>query len=281
MQEDRNTIKRAKALNIKTKKRVFSENAGLNLSSYFGEGFDFAEVREYQSGDDIRSINWSTTAKLQKIFVNIYKQERELNIVCIFMQEGSMEFGTTISKKEFIAEIATIIGYSALKNRDCFEYGLFCNSDLKLHKINSLMGVENMLLKVTTTPLFGFKNDPNRLDKLLHKIRKRSLIFLLGDFFTPPKLKATSQKHEIVPLIVRDRFEEEPKSLGNEVFRDLNTTITTEGELNQKAIKEYKRLSLELDSRLFSELNRYGFRYRKIYTDQNPYIELSKLFMDR
>jgi uncharacterized protein (DUF58 family) len=281
MQEDRNTIKRAKALNIKTKKRVFSDNSGLNLSAYFGEGFDFAEVREYQSGDDIRAINWSATAKLQKIFVNIYRQERELNVVCLFMMEGSMEFGATLPKKEFMAEIGAIIGYSALKNRDSFEYGLLQNDKLKLSKTSSLLEVENMLQKIVTTPLFNTKCDANSLDKLLHMIKKKSLIFIIGDFFTPPKLRAASQKHEIVPVIIRDRFEESPEPLGNEVFRDLKGSFVAKGELNPSAIKEYKRLFLKQDSKLLSELNKYGFRYRKIYTDQNPYIELSKLFMDR
>lgn len=88
----------AKKIVLKTRKQVYGDMLGNNASLFQGEGFEFAELREYIYGDDVRKIDWKTTAKVGKPFVKIYKEERELNVVVVSMLGGSMYFGTVRQK---------------------------------------------------------------------------------------------------------------------------------------------------------------------------------------
>ena len=110
--------KKAKYIILKTKKEVFGSLSGNNISALKGEGFEFAELREYAFGDDVKKIDWKTTAKLGKPYVKIHHEERELNVVVSTLLSGSTFFGTSRVKKEYIIELMAILGYSAIKNRD-------------------------------------------------------------------------------------------------------------------------------------------------------------------
>jgi uncharacterized protein (DUF58 family) len=119
--------KSAKKIILKTKKQVYGDMLGNNASLFQGEGFEFAELREYVYGDDVRKIDWKTTAKLSKPFVKIYKEERELNVVVASMMGGSMYFGTVKQKSELTAEIVATLGFSAIKNSDLFSHIIFAD----------------------------------------------------------------------------------------------------------------------------------------------------------
>ena len=112
------TKSRAKRILLKSKKQVYGDMLGNNASLFQGEGFEFAELREYVYGDDVRKIDWKTTAKLGKPFVKIYKEERELNVVVVSMLGGSVYFGTVKQKSDVIAEVVATLGFSAVKNSD-------------------------------------------------------------------------------------------------------------------------------------------------------------------
>ncbi|MDQ7046306.1 MAG: DUF58 domain-containing protein [Sulfurovum sp.] len=117
--------KAVKKIVLKTKKQVYGDMLGNNASLFQGEGFEFAELREYVYGDDVRKIDWKTTAKLGKPFVKIYKEERELNVVVVSMLSGSTYFGTVKQKSDIIAEVAATLGFSAIKNSDRFSHMIF------------------------------------------------------------------------------------------------------------------------------------------------------------
>ncbi|MBT8348832.1 MAG: DUF58 domain-containing protein, partial [Sulfurovum sp.] len=119
--------KAVKKIILKTKKQVYGDMLGNNASLFQGEGFEFAELREYVYGDDVRKIDWKTTAKLAKPFVKIYKEERELNVVVVSMLSGSTYFGTVKQKSDIIAEVIATLGFSAVKNADLFSHMIFAD----------------------------------------------------------------------------------------------------------------------------------------------------------
>jgi len=126
--------KEIKKIILKTKKQVYGDMLGNNASLFQGEGFEFAELREYVYGDDVRKIDWKTTAKLGKPFVKIYKEERELNVVVVSMMSGSMYFGTVKQKSDIVAEVVATLGFSAVKNSDLFTHMIFADKMYTLSK---------------------------------------------------------------------------------------------------------------------------------------------------
>ncbi|MCF6207270.1 MAG: DUF58 domain-containing protein, partial [Sulfurovum sp.] len=125
---------KAKRIALKTKKQVYGDMLGNNASLFQGEGFEFAELREYVYGDDVRKIDWKTTAKLGKPFVKVYKEERELNVVVVTMMSGSMYFGTVKQKSDIAAEVVATLGFSAVKNADLFSHLIFADKLYSLSK---------------------------------------------------------------------------------------------------------------------------------------------------
>ena len=105
---------------IKAKRAVFSKNIGNNISPFKGEGYDFMELREYETGDDIKKINWNISAKLQKLYVKVFHEQREYRINIVSILNGSMEFGDNIKKKDLLAEVVAILSYSSIKQGDNF-----------------------------------------------------------------------------------------------------------------------------------------------------------------
>ena len=126
--------KTVKKIVLKTKKQVYGDMLGNNASLFQGEGFEFAELREYVYGDDIRKIDWKTTAKLGKPFVKVYKEERELNVVVVSLLSGSTYFGTVKQKSDIMAEVVATIGFSAVKNTDLFSHMIFADKMYTLSK---------------------------------------------------------------------------------------------------------------------------------------------------
>jgi uncharacterized protein (DUF58 family) len=119
--------KAVKKIVLKTKKQVYGDMLGNNASLFQGEGFEFSELREYVYGDDIRKIDWKTTAKLGKPFVKVYKEERELNVVVVSVLSGSTYFGTVKQKSDVMAEVVATLGFSAVKNADLFSHIIYAD----------------------------------------------------------------------------------------------------------------------------------------------------------
>ena len=109
-----------KKILIKSHKAVFGGVIGENTTSFKGEGYDFVELREYINEEDIRKIDWTITAKMQKPYVKVFHPQRELNISIVPILNGSVYFGTTKIKQEVIAEICAILGFSCIKQGDNF-----------------------------------------------------------------------------------------------------------------------------------------------------------------
>jgi uncharacterized protein (DUF58 family) len=275
--------KRLKTLLIKTKRQVFSEMIGNNPSLFHGEGYDFSELREYQVGDDIRKIDWTITAKLQKPYVKLFHEERELNIVVASMLGGSLFFGTHRIKQEVVAEVAAVVGYSSVKNGDLFTGATVSGEGVWLERpTKRLFGIHRYVEKVDETPVVGLRSDYQEgLGRLFRRIGRRSILFVVGDFLAPVDLGLLSKRHEVIAVIVRDRFEERPTPLGQVHLVDPETGETLQTHFGEKSVAKYRAQIIASDKALFSHLHRHRIRFVKVYTDEDPFGKLVRLFGGR
>ena len=259
---------------IKTQREVFSKIAGENISKKRGDGYDFQELREYESGDDIRHIDWIITAKTGKPYVKIFHQQKELNVVIAPLLCGSLHFGTVTLKKDLLTQICALISYSCVKQNDPFE-SYICSDEVFLctQKTKQLFGVRTLVEKIDAFAVLGKTLDYSYITQALYRqIQKKSLLFLIGDFFDTQDLNlmALSLKHEVVVIMVRDRFEENPVQLGELHITDPASGAQTDVLLNKATLRTYSRKIAEDDKVLYAKLQTSGIRFVKIYTDEDP-----------
>jgi len=252
--------KLAKKIILKTRKQVFGALSGNNISAFQGEGFEFAELREYAYGDDVRKIDWKTTAKLGgKPYIKIYHEEKELNVVVSTMLSGSTLFGTSKIKKDFIIEILAILGYSAVRNRDLFSHILFANKLYRHSKPSKhIFAVSKEIEEsVEFNPLGKAANYEAWIESLNKRVRKKSLMFIIADFVGENiNLALLAKKHDLFVIIVRDRFIENPKPLGEVTLVDPGYLVSFSGNFDERAAKIYKNALLENDKKLFKHLKK-------------------------
>jgi uncharacterized protein (DUF58 family) len=268
---------------LKAKKQVFGDMLGNNLSMFHGEGFEFTELREYIYGDDIRKIDWKTTAKLGKPYVKIYTEERELNVVTAVMMGGSTYFGTVKQKRELINELVATVGFSAVKNSDLFSNIIFADKLYSLSKPNKkFFAVHDAVKRIDEFEVLGKRSDYTQFsDALFKRIKRKSLLFIISDFVGDINFKILSKKHDVVALIVRDRFEENPQELGYLRVLDMESSSSFEGNIGSEELKGYKKALDENDKALYKHFRKSGIRYTKIYTDEEPFVKLARLFGGR
>jgi len=272
-----------KKLLLKAKKQVFGEMLGNNASLFQGEGFEFTELREYVHGDDVRKIDWKTTAKLGKPFIKIYREERELNVVTAVMMGGSTYFGTVRQKSELMAELVALLGFSAVKNGDLFSNIIFADRLYTMSKPNKkFFAIQDAVTKMAQFEMLGKASDYQSFtDTLYKRIRRKSLLFIVSDFVGEVDLALLAKKHDVVALVVRDRFEEHPKALGEMRLMDMESKRSFEGMVGSSELQRYQKALATNDAKLYAHFKKSGVRYSKIYTDEEPYLKLMKLLGGR
>ena len=270
--------KAVKKIILKTKKQVYGDMLGNNASIFQGEGFEFAELREYVYGDDVRKIDWKTTAKLGKPFVKIYKEERELNVVVVSMLSGSTYFGTVKQKSDVMAEVVATLGFSAVKNSDLFSHMIFADTLYDLSKPSKkLFSVHKAVDDVMVFDPIGKEGDFSALvETLHHRLKKKSLLFIVSDFVGEIDLKLLSKKHDVFAVMVRDRFEEDPSELGYLRMIDMESKQSFEGDVDSATLKNYKKALHDNDEKLYKQFKKQGVRFTKVYTHEEPALKLMK-----
>jgi len=264
---------------IKAKRKIFSEMAGNNLSHFEGEGFDFVELREYHFGDDVRKIDWKVTAKKQKPYIKIFREEKELNVVIVSLMGGSVYFGSKRFKQDMIAELFALLSFSAVKNQDNFSSVIFTDkAELYTKPTKKMYGAYKGVEEILKFDPLGKEVDYKKLVSYLrNRIKRRSIIFLVGDFIGDIDISHLSKKHEVVSLVVRDRLEENPPAIGYANLLDPNNKKFVQMDLDEGSLKNYKKMILQNDAKLFKHFIKNRVRFTKIYTDDDPFVKLSKL----
>jgi uncharacterized protein (DUF58 family) len=269
----------AREILIKTKRKIFSHNIGNNPTTFVGNGLDFSELREYYFGDDVRKINWNATAKEQRPYINLFTEERELNIVIAFMAGGSIAFGSQRIKQELMAEIVALLGFSAMKNNDMVTTLAFDTKEVYFRKptksINALHEIIPSLLKLDT--LGEAVDYANFSEYLLGRIKQKSIIFIVGDFFESLDLSLLSAKHELYAVMVRDPFEEHPKFDTALDLIDPNSLEHHSFEFDAGMLRAYQEEIQQRDRQHYEHFLGHKIGYSKIYTNEDPFFKLNNL----
>jgi len=281
-------LKKVRRVEIKTRglsKHIF---AGEYHSAFKGRGIAFSEVREYQYGDDIRSIDWNVTARFNHPYVKVFEEERELTVMLLIDVSGSGNFGTHGSyKRDLMTEVAAVLSFSAIFNND--KIGVIFFSDHVEKFIPPLKGRRHILRIIRE--LLDFKSVSNRtnLDEplrfLTNAIKKRCTTFIISDFIVPDfeeALRIASNKHDIVALKVYDPVEKNIPDVGLVKVFDSETGseqwIDTSSSSTRKAYENWWKEHVDLLKNIF---NKCGVDSAELRTDQDYVKPLIKLFGNR
>ncbi|MFT7859849.1 MAG: DUF58 domain-containing protein [Sulfurimonas sp.] len=268
---------------VKARRQVFSEMVGNNPSIFQGEGYDFIELREYMPGDDIRHIDWNITAKMQRPYIKIFREERELNVVVASMLNGSIHFGSKRFKQDLIAELVALLSFSVIKNGDLLSTYNFTDrlvSHLKPSK--KVFQVHRAVEEILEFEPLNERADYKKMaDTLFKRLKRKSLIVMVGDFFEIPDFRLLAKKHEVVALVVRDRLEENPPEMGFASLVDPETSGVLEGDFNKASVAEYAKKVHIHDRKLYEAFKKQQIRFAKVYTDESAGVALKRLFEGR
>jgi uncharacterized protein (DUF58 family) len=266
-------------LQLTTKQRIFSHLSGEHSSIFSGNGLDFRELREYNTSDDIRHLNWKVTARTGTPCVNVFSEDKKLNIVVVYLISGSIYFGSVREKSEVMEEIFGSLCLSATEKKDTLTTLFFSDKEERFFppmKQNTLKK-EAITYAQTLNPL-GKKVDFEKLSNyLLGAVKSKSLLFLIGDFLELPNLKLLNAKYELYIAIVRDKFEEDLKLLGECGLVNPSSGEQKHFFLNSENIATYNKNLKSHDEKLFTHLKSHKIRHTKIYTDDDIGIKLREL----
>ena len=218
--DTRELLKKVRKIEIKTKRLSDHIFGGEYQSAFKGRGMAFSEVRQYQYGDDVRSIDWNVTARYNDTFVKVFEEERELTMMLIIDVSGSNFFGSNfLFKNEYVTELAATLAFSATKNND--KVGLILFSDIVELYIPPKKGKSHILRIIRE--LLEFKSKSKNTDiniplKFVSNILKnRSIAFIISDFISKDysnSLKIFSSKHDVTGIRIFDKSEEVIPNLG-------------------------------------------------------------------
>lgn len=223
---------RVRQIEIRSRRIVRNRTLGAWHASFKGLGIEFAEVREYQEGDDVRAIDWNVSARAGYPHVKLFTEEREQNVFLLADCSASLDFGSgPRTKREVVAEVAAVLAFSATLNKD--RVGLALHSDHEELHIAPARGHRHVLRIIRELlahrPSATGTNLASALDELLATTLKRSIIFILGDLLTGDfarPLRALTRRHEVIVLHLTDPMEREMPKLprfANLAIEDLET----------------------------------------------------------
>jgi len=222
-------LRKVRRIEIRTRRLVNESLAGEYHSVFKGRGMEFSEVREYQYGDDVRSIDWNVTSRMGHPYVKVHVEERELTVILLVDFSGSGQFGTRRHfKREIEAEICALLAFSAIKNND--RVGLIAFTD-RIEKFLAPKKGKDHVLRVIREVLYfrprGRATDLGAaLQHLYRAITKRSVVFVISDFLAEgyeQPLRVAARKHDVIALTVTDPREEDLPPVGLIEMEDAET----------------------------------------------------------
>ena len=275
-------------MQIYTSKAVNDILAGEYVSVFKGEGIEFEEVREYQPGDEVRSIDWNVTARMGHPYVKRFVEERELSVIFLVDLSASGAFGSTrYLKNEVAAELCALLAFSAIKNND--KVGLIVFTDHIELFIPPGKGTSHVLRLIQSLLQFKPKqvntNIKEGLDYLGRVVRKRSVVFLISDFqgegFERP-LRVASNRHDLIAVSVTDPREVKLPSVGLVELEDSETGQCVLVDTGSREVrKKYESLGKQSQSQLRELFRSMGVDQIDVYTDHDYVSDLVRFFRTR
>ena len=284
----REVIRRVRRLEIRTRRLVDESLAGSYHSVYRGRGMEFAEVREYIPGDDIRTIDWNVSARMGHPFVKKFTEERELTVVLVIDASGSERFGTGVSTKmQMSAEISALLAFSAIRNND--RVGLLLFTDRTELFVPPRKGREHALRVLrellTIEPEGHGTRIGQALEYLQRVVRKRAVVFLVSDFQDDDyetTLRIVARRHDVVAIAVSDPREEQLPEVGLIAVRDPETGepgVIDAGSSRVRAA--YAELSRKTRRALRETVRRSGVDLLELSTGESYELPLVRFFHER
>ena len=281
-------LKKVRKIEIKTKglsNHIFS---GEYQTAFKGKGMAFSEVRGYQPGDDVRSIDWNVTARYNNPFVKVFEEEREMTVMLLIDMSGSSDFGTqTQLKREVATEIAAVLSFSAINNND--KIGVIFFSD-KIEKfIPPKKGKSHILRIIRELITFKSENKKTNLEQALiyfnNVVKKRAVCFILSDFMDnnfDKSLKIARKKHDIIALRIHDEREEQLVDVGLIKLEDTETGDLKWVDTSSKNIrKEFRKNYLIFEENLKKTLQHSAVDHINIKTGKDYVKPLINFFKNR
>ena len=222
-------LKKVKRIELRTRNLVNTIFAGEYHSVFKGRGMAFAEVREYQPGDDVRTIDWNVTARMGDPFVKVFDEERELTVILMVDASASGDFGTVAQMKgEIGAEICALLAFSAIQNND--RVGLIIFTDEVELFIPPKKGKKHVLRVIRELLYFqpsGRSTNINTALEYLNRVTyRRSVVFLVSDFFASDyekALRVANRRHDLVAIALEDPREYDLPAIGIVELEDAET----------------------------------------------------------
>jgi len=277
-------MRKVRRIEIATNRLVDQGVAGDYHSVFKGLGMEFAEVRPYQPGDDVRSIDWNVTARMGSPFIKKFVEERDLTVFLVVDVSGSLSFGSrAILKRELAAEIAALLSFAALRNQDRVGAALVSDRlELFLEPRRRRTHVLRMVREILDRPAQGGTDLEKGLDAVLATLKRRSVLFVISDFLGSPctrALKAAAARHDVVVVEIVDPRDEEIPKVGPVVLRDAETgkTALVSGRRLARQHAEQRRREREDLLRITRKL---GIDRLELRTDR-PYINTLLAFFEQ
>ncbi|ADV46092.1 DUF58 domain-containing protein [Nitratifractor salsuginis] len=263
---------------LRTRRHLLLARPGEQPSRLAGEGLDFRELREYTLDDDIRHLNWKSMARIRKPLVNRYNESRQISVGLVYLNSGSLAIGAPVSKKDLAVELLTALSYAAARSGERVSTWFLGADECAYYPPGRRQGDLAERNHALATALEA-KGEPADSEQLLRelgpRLRRRSVLFLLGDFMKPLDLSALASRHEIHALILRDRLDEELPG-GSFLLEDTGSLRRKEAVIDPAAREHYRRLVREQDAALFEHFRRHGIGWEKFGTSQEPIARLAQ-----
>ena len=237
-------LKKVRKIEIKTKGLSNHIFAGEYQTAFKGKGMAFSEVREYQPGDDVRSIDWNVTARYNAPFVKVFEEEREMTVMLLIDVSASGNFGTQDQfKRELATELSAILAFSAIKNND--KVGVIFFTDKVEQFIPPKKGKSHILRIIREVLAFQATGKGTNIAVALEYfnsvIKKRSICFILSDFMSKEfdrPLKIASKKHDLVALRIHDTREDTLPNVGLVPMQDTETEKMIFVDTSSKKVRD-------------------------------------------
>lgn len=282
-------LKKVRKIEIKT--RGLSQNifAGQYHSAFKGRGMAFAEVREYQFGDDVRDIDWNVTARFRKPYVKVFEEERELTVMLLVDVSGSLDFGTrSRMKSEMATEIAATIAYSAIHNND--KIGVVFFSDRIEKYIPPKKGRKHILYIIRE--MLDFKPESRKTDIggamefFTRVMKRRTTAFVLSDFYDRhdffKQMQIANNKHDVMAIQVYDKWAKALPDVGLVKVVDAESGHEMYVDTSSKKVRAaHARYWIERQQMLKDTLSRANVDWVSVATDDDYVKAMMHLFASR
>ncbi|MCI6209166.1 MAG: DUF58 domain-containing protein [Prevotellaceae bacterium] len=287
--ETSDILKKVRKIEIKT--RGLSQNifAGQYHSAFKGRGMAFAEVREYQYGDDVRDIDWNVTARFQRPYVKVFEEERELTVMLLIDVSGSLDFGTSRqTKADMVTEIAATLAFSAIQNND--KIGVIFFSDRIEKYIPPQKGRKHILYIIREMLDFhpqSRKTDVGEaMEYLTRVMKRRCTAFVLSDFYSNSSflnaLQIANRKHDVVAIQVYDKRAKELPDVGLMRVKDAESGQEMYIDTSSKKLRQaHTRYWLEREENLRQTFAKSNVDWASVATDEDYVKAMMALFSQR